>query len=60
MRNIFLVFDFESAVVSTLQNFVRIFVRSHEENCKQVEFEKRRVQKEEENEKLKKGVCSEN
>ncbi|KAL0733922.1 hypothetical protein Bca4012_010132 [Brassica carinata] len=46
-------------VVSTLQNFVRIFVRSHEENCKQVEFEKRRVQKEEENEKLKKGVCSE-
>ncbi|XP_009117088.1 formin-like protein 18 [Brassica rapa] len=47
-------------VVSTLQNFVRIFVRSHEENCKQVEFEKRRVQKEAENEKLKKGVCSEN
>uniref|UniRef100_M4CUC8 Formin-like protein n=1 Tax=Brassica campestris TaxID=3711 RepID=M4CUC8_BRACM len=41
-------------VVSTLQNFVRIFVRSHEENCKQVEFEKRRVQKEAENEKLKK------
>lgn len=47
-------------VVSTLQNFVRIFVRSHEENCKQVEFEKRRVQKEAESEKLKKGVCSEN
>ncbi|KAF8086092.1 hypothetical protein N665_0635s0022 [Sinapis alba] len=47
-------------VVSTLQNFVRIFVRSHEENCKQVEFEKRRVQKEAENEKLKKDECSEN
>ncbi|KAF2616735.1 hypothetical protein F2Q68_00041996 [Brassica cretica] len=45
-------------VVSTLQNFVRIFVRSHEENCKQVEFEKRRVQKETENDKLKKGGAS--
>ncbi|CAA0384261.1 unnamed protein product [Arabidopsis thaliana] len=47
-------------VVSTLQNFVRIFVRSHEENCKQVEFEKKRAQKEAENEKLKKGVYNEN
>ncbi|ESQ46533.1 hypothetical protein EUTSA_v10000020mg [Eutrema salsugineum] len=46
-------------VVSTLQNFVRIFVRSHEENCKQVEFEKKRAQKEAENEKLKKGVYNE-
>ncbi|XP_010417261.1 PREDICTED: formin-like protein 18 isoform X1 [Camelina sativa] len=47
-------------VVSTLQNFVRIFVRSHEENCKQVEFEKKRAQKEAENENLKKGVYNEN
>ncbi|XP_006293530.2 formin-like protein 18 isoform X2 [Capsella rubella] len=47
-------------VVSTLQNFVRIFVRSHEENCKQVEFEKKRAQKEAENEKLKKCVYNEN
>ncbi|KAL1215166.1 Formin-like protein 18 [Cardamine amara subsp. amara] len=47
-------------VVSTLQNFVRIFVRSHEENCKQVEFEKKRAQKEAENEKHKKGVYNEN
>ncbi|CAD5324617.1 unnamed protein product [Arabidopsis thaliana] len=47
-------------VVSTLQNFVRIFVRSHEENCKQVEFEKKRAQKEAENEKLNKGVYNEN
>lgn len=60
MRNKFLVFDSESAVVSTLHNFVRIFVRSHEENCKQVEFEKKRAQKEAENEKLKKGVYNEN
>ncbi|CAN8284206.1 unnamed protein product [Cochlearia groenlandica] len=47
-------------VVSTLHNFVRIFVRSHEENCKQAEFEKKRAKKEAENEKLKKGVCIEN
>lgn len=35
-----------SAVVSTLVNFVRMFVRSHEENCKQLEFEKKRAIKE--------------
>ncbi|XP_030951255.1 formin-like protein 6 [Quercus lobata] len=39
-------------VVSTLFNFVRMFVRAHEENCKQIELEKKRAQKEEE-EKLK-------
>lgn len=55
-----LCFDSESAVVSTLHNFVRIFVRSHEENCKQVEFEKKRAQKEAENEKLKKDVYNVN
>ncbi|KAH1067271.1 hypothetical protein J1N35_032258 [Gossypium stocksii] len=40
-------------VVSTLLNFVRMFVRSHEENCKQLELEKKKAQKEAENEKLK-------
>ncbi|KAJ0031495.1 hypothetical protein Pint_12503 [Pistacia integerrima] len=40
-------------VVSTLLNFVRMFVRAHEENCKQLEFEKKKAQKEAENERLK-------
>ncbi|MBA0865025.1 hypothetical protein Goshw_008246, partial [Gossypium schwendimanii] len=40
-------------VVSTLLNFVRMFVRAHEENCKQLELEKKKAQKEAENEKLK-------
>ncbi|MCL7047583.1 hypothetical protein MKW94_030899 [Papaver nudicaule] len=40
-------------VVSTLLNFVRMFVRSHEENCKQNELEKKKAQKEAENEKAK-------
>lgn len=43
----------EFAVVCTLLNFVRMFVRAHEENCKQLEFEKMKAQKEAENEKLK-------
>lgn len=38
-------------VVSTLLNFVRMFVRAHEENCKQLELEKKKAQKEAENEK---------
>lgn len=42
-----------SAVVSTLVNFVRMFVRSHEENCKQLEFEKKRAIKEAEKEQSK-------
>lgn len=33
-------------VVSTLLNFVRMFVRAHEENCKQLEFERKRARKE--------------
>ncbi|GAB2286569.1 hypothetical protein Dimus_020966 [Dionaea muscipula] len=37
-------------VVSTLLNFVRMFVRAHEENCKQIEFEKKKALKEAENE----------
>lgn len=43
-------------VVSTLHNFVRMFVRAHEENCKQLEFEKKKAQKEAENEKMKLGT----
>lgn len=40
-------------VVSTLLNFVKMFGRAHEENCKQVELEKKRAQKEAEMEKTK-------
>lgn len=40
-------------VVSTLQNFVRMYVRALEENCKQLEFKKKRAQKEAEKEKMK-------
>ncbi|XP_074287052.1 formin-like protein 18 [Silene latifolia] len=43
-------------VVATLLNFVRMFIRAHEENCKQIELEKKRAEKEAaENEKLKTG-----
>lgn len=37
------------AVVSTLLNFVRMFRRAHEENCKQLEIDKKKLQKEVEN-----------
>lgn len=40
-------------VISTLLNFVRMFVRAHEENCKQLELEKKKAQKEAETEKMK-------
>lgn len=40
-------------MVSTLLNFVRMSVRAHEENCKQLELEKKKAQKEAENEKMK-------
>ncbi|KAG2691374.1 hypothetical protein I3843_08G006500 [Carya illinoinensis] len=43
-------------VVSTLLNFVRMFVRAHEENCKYIELEKKKAQKEEENEKVALGA----
>ncbi|KAL2236921.1 UNVERIFIED_CONTAM: Formin-like protein 18 [Sesamum indicum] len=36
-------------VVSTLLNFVRMFQRCHEENCKQQELEKKKAQQEAEN-----------
>ncbi|KAJ6834117.1 formin-like protein 6 [Iris pallida] len=39
--------------VTTLVNFVRMFIRAHEENCKQQEMEKKKAQKEAENEKMK-------
>ncbi|CAN6582858.1 unnamed protein product [Malus baccata var. baccata] len=45
-------------VVSTLFNFVKLFVRAHEENCKQLEFEKKKALKEAENGKMKAGNLS--
>ncbi|XP_052210305.1 formin-like protein 18 isoform X2 [Diospyros lotus] len=41
-------------VVSTLLNFVRMFIRAHEENCKQLELEKKRAQTHAEHECLRK------
>ncbi|OVA09231.1 Tensin phosphatase [Macleaya cordata] len=43
-------------VVSTLVNFVRMFARAHDENCKQLELERKRAQKEAESEKVKVGT----
>ncbi|KAK8980346.1 hypothetical protein V6N11_061557 [Hibiscus sabdariffa] len=43
-------------VVSTLLNFVRMFVRAHEENRKQLELEKKKAQKEAEDEKMQVGT----
>jgi hypothetical protein len=40
-------------VVSTLLNFVRMFNRAHEENCKQLGLDKKKADKEAESEKLK-------
>ncbi|KAB2627926.1 formin-like protein 6 [Pyrus ussuriensis x Pyrus communis] len=50
--------DLLVALVSTLFNFVKLFVRAHEENCKQLEFEKKKALKEAENEKMKAGNLS--
>lgn len=41
------------AVAATLLNFVRLFCKAHEENKKQAELEKKKVQKEAEMEKAK-------
>ncbi|CAA7407299.1 unnamed protein product [Spirodela intermedia] len=41
-------------VVSTLLNFVKMFGRAHVENCKQLELERKKAQKEIEAEKIKK------
>ncbi|CAA2968032.1 formin 18 isoform X1 [Olea europaea subsp. europaea] len=40
-------------VISTLFNFVRMFKQAHEENCKQLELEKKKAEKEAATEKLK-------
>lgn len=40
-------------VISTLLNFVRMFRRAHDENCKQTELEKKKAEKEAELEKSK-------
>ena len=42
-----------NAVTATLLNFVRLFRKAHEENCKQVELEKKKTEKEAEMEKAK-------
>lgn len=42
-----------AAVISTLFNFVRMFKQAHEENCKQLELEKKKAEKEAVTEKLK-------
>lgn len=41
------------AVTGTLLNFVRMFRKAHDENCKQAELEKKKVQKEVDMEKAK-------
>lgn len=40
------------AVISTLFNFVKMFKQAHEENCKQLEFEKKKAEKEAEKTKM--------
>lgn len=40
-------------VVSTLLNFVRMFLRAHDENCKRLELEKKKALKESQNDKAK-------
>lgn len=47
------IFILHFAVVSTLLNFVKMFARAHEENCKQLELEKKKARKEVEQEKVK-------
>ncbi|PON74559.1 Tensin phosphatase [Parasponia andersonii] len=43
-------------VVSTMLNFVRMFIKAHDENRKQLEFEKKKARKEADNEKMKLGI----
>lgn len=42
-----------NAVTATLSNFVKLFRKAHEENCKQAELEKKKADKEAEMEKAK-------
>lgn len=44
-------FELPGTVVSTLLNFVRMFGHAHEENCKQLELEKKKALKDAEMEK---------
>ena len=48
-----LIFYLHFAVVSTLLNFVRMFVRAHDENQKQLGLEKKKAEKEAQIEKSK-------
>lgn len=41
------------AVTLTLLNFIRLFRKAHDENCKQAELEKKKAEKEAEMEKAK-------
>ena len=56
---LFLRTNFFCAVVSTLLNFVKMFNKAHDENLKQIEFEKKKAEKEAENERLKMAKDSE-
>jgi len=49
------IFDHYSTitVISTLLNFVTLFRRAHQENCKQAELERKKAEKEAEMEKSK-------
>lgn len=40
-------------MTATLLNFVRLFQKAHEENCKQAELEKKKAEKDAEMEKAK-------
>ncbi|RZR86689.1 hypothetical protein BHM03_00013939 [Ensete ventricosum] len=60
-RFIFLVIDLQmiiDAVISTLLNFVLMFRRAHQENCKQAELEKKKAEKERGMEKSKASTPS--
>ncbi|PKA52513.1 Formin-like protein 5 [Apostasia shenzhenica] len=47
-------------VITTLLNFVRMFRRAHEENCKQAELDKKKAQKESETDKSKDAISLKN
>ncbi|GMP35726.1 hypothetical protein CsSME_00008069 [Camellia sinensis var. sinensis] len=49
-----------SSLISTLLNFVKMFNRSHDENCKQLELDKKKAEKESESEKLKTHASQKN
>lgn len=53
LKLILLVSDLLIAVTATLLNFIRLFRKAHEENCKQAELERKKAEKEAEMEKAK-------